>query len=316
MKIVVLDKATLGKDISFSEIEKNDEVVMYSTSTEEEVLERVCDAEIIIINKIKINENVLKYTPKLKLICVAATGFDNIDIESCKNHNVAVCNVVGYSTHSVAQVTVALVLSLSVNLKSFTKFVESGEYEKSGVANKLTPVYHELCGKTWGIIGYGNIGKQVGRVATALGCNVVVNKRTPCDGVNCVDLKTLCEISDIITIHTPLNEHTKGMIDKKMLSFMKKNVIIVNTARGLVTDEEAICDFIEKGKIGAFGTDVYSKEPFPKSHPFNRIKDMENVCLTPHMAWGSYESRKRCIDEIYKNIVAYKNGELRNRIDK
>ena len=315
MKIKVLDKATLGEDISFSDIEKFGEVVLYPTSSEDEVLERIKDADAIIINKIKITKEVLLHAKNLKIICVAATGYDNIDIKACKEFGVAVCNVVGYSTHSVAQVTLAMVLSLSVNLQSFTEFVENGSYTKSGVANRLTPVYHELCGKTWGIVGYGNIGKQVGNVAKALGCKLLVNKRTKTDGVECVDLETLCKEADIITIHTPLSESTKGLIDEKMLSLMKKSVILVNTARGAVTDEEAICKAIENKEIGAFGTDVYSQEPFDKTHPFSKIMGYKNVCLTPHMAWGSFESRARCIEEIAKNIESFKNGGTRNRID-
>lgn len=315
MIIKILDKATLGDDVSIEEIEKEGEVTSYLTSSPKEVIERIRDAEVIIINKIKITSEVLSFAPKLKLICLAATGYDNVDVESCRKKGVAVCNVVGYSTNSVSQLTLAMVLALSVNLKSFTDFVRDGNYTQSGVANKLTPIYHELFGKTWGVVGYGNIGKQVGDVAKALGCKVIVNKLTPCDDDMCVDLETLCKTSDIITIHTPLNASTRGLIDKKMISLMKKNVILVNTARGLVTDEEAICEAIENDKIGAFGTDVYSEEPFSEKHCFGRIKDMANVCLTPHMAWGAYESRVRCLEEISKNIRAFKKGEKRNRVD-
>ncbi len=315
MIIIALDRETLGKDVSFEKIEEIGELRTYPTSTEDEVLTRIKDAEVIIINKIKITKKVLEHAPKLKLICIAATGYDNVDIEACKEKNVAVCNVVGYSTHSVAQTTLALVLALSINLSSFAEFVEDGRYSKSGVANRLTPVYHELNGKTWGIIGYGNIGKQVERVATALGCDVVVNKKTPCEEAKCVDLETLCKISDIITIHTPLNEATRGMINRNKIAMMKKDVIIVNTARGAVTDEEAICDAVENGEIGAFATDVYSSEPFDEKHPFNRIKDFKNVYLTPHMAWGAYEARNRCLNEIAENIKAFQNNETRNRVD-
>lgn len=315
LKIKILDQSTLGDDISFIEIESLGEVSVYKTSTPNEVIDRIKDADVIIINKIKITKEILSYAKKLKLICLAATGYDNVDIESCKEKGVGVCNVIGYSTHSVAQVTLAMVLSLCVNLKSFNKFVENSEYQNSGIANKLTPVYHEMFGKTWGIVGYGNIGKQVGRVALALGCNIIVNKKTPDNDVKCVDIKTLCKEADIITIHTPLNNETKGLINEEMLSLMKKDVIIVNTARGLVTNEEAIAKAILDNKIGGFGTDVYSKEPFPNEHPFNKIKNLDNVILTPHMAWGSYESRERCIKEIAKNIMAFYNNEIRNRID-
>ena len=208
-----------------------------------------------------------------------------------------------------------MVLSLSINLNYFSRYVKNGEYSKSGVANKVTPVYHELSGKTWGIIGYGNIGKEVSSVAKALGCRVIVNKKTPIDGVECVSLEELCKMADIITIHTPLNDSTRGMIDKKMLSLMKNDVILVNSARGAVTDEQAICDAICNNEIGAFGTDVYSVEPFGENHPFTKIMERDNVCLTPHMAWGSYEARCRCISEVAMNIKAFQNDEKRNRVE-
>ncbi len=315
MKIVILDAATLGDDISLSSIQALGDCSIYKTTPDTDIAERVTDAEIIITNKKKLGEKNLADAKALKLICVSATGFDNIDIDYCKKRGIAVCNVVGYSSHSVSQLTTAMVLSLSVNLSQYTKFVTDGGYTKSGVANKLTPVYHELFGKVWGIIGYGNIGKEVASVAKALGCTVIVNKKSPVQGVDCVDLDTLCKRADIITIHTPLTDETRAMINKDHLALMKKSVILVNSARGAVTDEGAICDAVLNGEIGAFGTDVYSVEPFDDTHPFNKIMHLPNVCLTPHMAWGSYEARCRCIDEIAKNITAFKSGEVRNRID-
>ena len=315
MKIVVLDKETLGRDISLEAIEEYGEVVAYPTSTYEEAIQRVKDADVVILNKIKITRELIDNAKKLKLVCVTATGYDNIDINACRENNIAVCNVVGYSTNSVAQVTLAIVLSLSVNLPSFNDFVKSGEYTKSGIANKLTPVYSELCGKTWGIVGYGNIGKQVGNIAKALGCRVIVNKRTPCDDVECVDLETLCKEADVITVHTPLNDGTREIINKKTLALMKKNVILVNVARGAVLNEDDVCNAIINGEIGAFGCDVYSTEPFSNEHLYNKIMNMENVILTPHMAWGAYEARERCINEIAKNIKAFSVGEIRNRVD-
>ncbi len=315
MKIVVLDAKTLGDDISLDILNTLGEVVIYKETAPKEVSGRIKDADIIILNKIKLNEENLSKAQNIKLICVTATGYDNIDVDYCKGRNIAVSNVVGYSSHSVAQTTLALVLSLSINLFSFNNYVRSGEYQKSGVANRLTPVYHELWGKTWGVIGYGNIGKEVGEAAKALGCKLIYTRQKNDDNPSCVDIKTLCEKSDIITIHTPLNSATKGLINDENISLMKNGVIIVNVARGAVTDEEAIKDAIKSGKIGAFGSDVYTKEPFSENHPFHEIKDLENVLLTPHMAWGSFEARCRCIEEIYKNIEAYKKGEIRNRVD-
>lgn len=315
MKIVVLDAETLGRDISLNEIEALGDCTIYYNTAREELIDRIKDADVAVFNKIKFNEEVLKEAKNLKLICVTATGFDNIDIEYCRKNNIAVSNIVGYSSHSVAQVTCAMVLSLSINMNYFSEYVKSGDYTKSGIANKVTPVYHELFGKTWGIVGYGNIGMEVCAVAKALGCRVVVNKRTPIEGIECVSLEELCKISDIITIHTPLNDLTRGLIDEKMISLMKKDVILVNSARGAVTDEEAICNAILNDKIGAFGTDVYSVEPFGVEHPFTKIMGRDNVCLTPHMAWASYEARCRCISEVAMNIAAFQNGEKRNRVE-
>ncbi len=313
MKIVVLDAKTLGDDISLDILKKAGECTFYKETAPSEIRERIIDADVLVLNKLKLNEGNLADAENLKLICVTATGYDNIDIEYCKKRNIAVSNVVGYSSHSVAQNTLAQVLALYTNLFAYNNFVRSGDYTKSGVANRLTPVYHELFGKTWGIIGYGNIGKEVGEAAKALGCNIIYTRHKN-DGIS-VDLKTLCEKSDIITIHTPLNEDTRAIINEEKISLMKDSVLIVNAARGAVTDEKAIVKGIKSGKIGFFGSDVYSEEPFSKEHPFNEIKDYPNVLLTPHMAWGSFEARIRCIEEIYENIKAFNEGKLRNRVD-
>lgn len=314
MKIKILDASTLGEGVDLTQFETFGDVEIYQTSTAQEAALRAADADVLILNKVKITEDILKNASALKLVCVAATGYDNIDLAACKARGIAVCNVSGYSTHSVAQVTLSLVLALSIHLKEYNRFVTSGNYSESGVANRLTPVYHELCGKTWGIVGLGNIGKQVARVAEAMGCKVLAHKRTPEDGYECVDLHTLLSQSDIVTLHTPLNEQTKGLIGKDELALLKPNAILVNAARGAVTDEAAVAEAISNGTLGAFATDVYSTEPFGKDHPFYTIKDADNVLLTPHMAWGALQARQRCLGEIHKNIAAFLAGEKRSRI--
>ncbi len=315
MKIAVLDADTLGADLSLAPLEQIGECRVYGSTAPEAVAERIADCDVVIINKIKLNESNLCNAEKLRLICVAATGYDNIDISYCRNAGIAVCNVEGYSSHSVAQVTVSMVLSLANRLNEYNTFVKDGSYSESGTANKLTPVYHELYGKTWGILGFGNIGKEVGNIARALGCRLIVCKRKPLEGYRCVDIDTLCAEADIITIHTPLNDCTRNLINESRLSMMKKDVILVNAARGAVTDEAAVADAVEKGRIGAFGTDVYSVEPFDKEHPFYRIRNLPNVLLTPHMAWGAYEARNRCINEIILNIKDFFGGGTKGRID-
>ncbi|MBO5904550.1 MAG: hydroxyacid dehydrogenase [Clostridia bacterium] len=315
LTVVVLDASTLGDDLDLTPLQALGEVKVYQTSTPEEIAIRIADADILMQNKAKLTADLLAKATKLKVICEAATGFDNIDVAYCREHGIAVTNVPGYSTQCVAQITFTLALSLITHLPQYTSFVQSGEYTASGVANRLSPAFHELYGKTWGIVGYGNIGKQVGKIAEAFGCNVIVHKRTPEEGVRCVDIDTLCRESDVISLHTPLNDGTRGLIGRAQLDMMKKNAILVNVARGAVTDEEAVADALLSGKLAGFGCDVYSAEPFPAGHPIDRIKDLPNVCLTPHIAWGGYETRVRLLDEMIKNAQAFFRGEKRNRVD-
>lgn len=315
LTVVVLDASTLGEDLDLSPLQVLGEVKVYQTSTPEQIAVRIAEADILMQNKAKLTADLLAKAKKLKVICEAATGFDNIDVAYCREHGIAVTNVPGYSTQCVAQITFTLALSLITHLPQYTQFVQSGEYTASGVANRLSPAFCELYGKTWGIVGYGNIGKQVGKIAQAFGCNVIVHKRTPEEGVRCVDIDTLCRESDIISLHTPLNDGTRGLIGKAQLDMMKKNAILVNVARGAVTDEEAVAQALLSGKLAGFGCDVYSTEPFPQGHPIDRIKDLPNVCLTPHIAWGGYETRVRLLNEMTENAKAFFSGERRNRVD-
>lgn len=315
MKITVLDIDSIGRDIDLSPITDICECEFFSATAQEEVVSRLAQTDVAVLNKIKMTSEVLKRTPKLKLICVAATGFDNIDLDYCRKAGIAVANVPGYSTHSVAAVTVATVLELLTHLKEYSSFVSDGGYTASGAPNKLSPAFHDLYGKTWGIIGYGNIGKKVAEVARAFGCRVIYNKNTPVDDADFVDIDTLCRESDIITVHCPLNDSTRNLINSHRLSLMKENVILVNAARGAVCDEKAVAEWVKKESLGGFGCDVYSVEPFPADHPFYDIKDMPCVCLTPHMAWASYEARIKVVYEMSENIKAFIKKEKRNRVD-
>ena len=315
MKIVYLDAKTLGDDLDLSAVSELGEAVIYENTPQSEVKNVITDADVIIVNKLKLNESNLPFAAKLKLICVTATGYDNIDIDYCREHSIAVCNVVGYSSHSVAQLTVALALNLFMKLRDFTDFVDNGSYTKSGVANKLSPTYHELNGKVWGIVGLGAIGRQVANVASALGCKVIAFKRTPDSSIPCCNLSYLFKKSDIISIHLPLSDKTKNIIDKELISQMKEDAILINVARGAVTDEEALAEAVLENKIGGIGVDVYSQEPFSKEHPFFKLIGNKKAIFTPHMAWGAYEARTRCLDEVLENIRAFYNGEIRNRLD-
>lgn len=315
MTIAMLDTATLNDDLDLSIFDEFGTVRRYALTTSEELPSRADGCDVLILNKVKINPKTLPDTGNVKLICVTATGVDNIDLDYCRERGIAVCNVSGYSTDSVAQLTVAMVLSLSNHLPAFQRFVNSGAYTQSGKPNHLMPVFCELRGKTWGIYGYGNIGEQVAKVAEALGCRVLVCKRSPIDGREITDLDTLCAKSDILTIHVPLTDETRGSLNRERLALMKSSAILVNVARGAVVDEEAVTDAIIDGRLGGFGVDVYSTEPFPAEHPFNRLLEMDQVCLTPHMAWGAYEARVRCLQEIVENIRAFNRGERRSRVD-
>ncbi len=315
MKIVFLDALTLGNDIDLSGFSELGEVVIYGGSTNAEVIERTRDCDVVVTNKLKLNESNLSLAHNLKLICVTATGFDNIDVNYAKSRGIGVCNVVGYSTSNVAQITVGMVLDLINRTDDYRASVKSGEYSARGVANVLSPTYHEIEGKTWGIVGFGNIGRRVARIADALGCRVLVNKREAISDFECVDIDTLCKECDIITLHTPLNDGTRGLISSERIAAMKEGVILVNVARGAVVDENAVANAFKIGKLGGFGCDVYSAEPFGKDHPYYEIKDMDNVILTPHMAWGSYEARLRLCNELKENIIAFFKGDIKNRID-
>ncbi len=313
LKIAVLDAATLGEDLSLSPLDALGEVTVYRTSPPETVRKRIAGADAVILNKVKIGNEQLPEGQAPGIICVAATGYDNIDLDACRRHGVAVANVRGYSSDSVCQVTVGLVLSLVCRLPVYCAATADGTYTREGNANRLAPAYHEIAGMTWGIVGAGKIGSRVADVARALGCRVLTNRRTP-DGVS-VDLDTLLRESDIVTLHTPLTPETRGLIGTDALARMKKGAILVNMARGAVTDEAAVAAAVRAGRLGGFGCDVYSVEPFPESHPFWAIRKMDNVLLTPHMSWGAYEARERCLDEMIRNMKAFFEGETRNRVD-
>lgn len=314
-KLCFLDAATVGDDVSLDLFRSFGELTVWQTTSPDEVSEHIGDCEVALLNKVKLNADNLKDAHALRLICVAATGFDNIDLAYCRSRGIAVCNVVGYSTQSVSQVTASMALSLITHLPEYSTYVAEGSYSHSGIANKLTPTYHEIAGKTWGIVGYGNIGRRVAKIAEALGCRVIVYKRTPVSDAECVDFETICRTSDILSIHTPLNDGTRGLLDREHIAMLKTDAIVINVARGAVTDEAALAEAIKEGRIGGLGVDVYSVEPFPASHPFTEILTFPNVCLTPHMAWGGYETRVRLLGEMAENIAAFDRGERRCRVD-
>lgn len=314
MKIVILDKDTLGADADLTPLRNVGECTEYGTTPMELVAERVGNADVVVTNKIKLNENTIGSCNNIKLICVAATGYDNIDTEFCKERGIALYNVPGYSTDSVAQVTLSMALYLVTHLREYREFVHSGKYSVSGVANKLTPVYHELSSMTWGVVGGGAIGMKVAQIAKAMGAKVLVCRRKQEGEFPLADIDTICEQADIISVHLPLTDSTRGILSRERIGKMKKTAVVINTARGAVADEKALADAIKEERIGALGVDVYSCEPFPTDHPYTEILGCDNVCFTPHMGWGSYEARNRCIVKMAENIASFYKGDRKNRI--
>ncbi|MBQ7172721.1 MAG: hydroxyacid dehydrogenase [Clostridia bacterium] len=315
MKICFLDAGTLGDDLSLDSFLHFGEVATYSATDPSLIEERASGSDVLVVNKAKLNRLTLGEHPTAKLICLAATGYDNVDLDYCREKGIGVCNVVGYSTNAVTQVTVSMALSLLTHLSEYDSYVKDGSYTESGVANRLSPVYHEIYGKTWGIVGFGNIGRAVARVAEALGCKVLVYKRTPVTDYPCVSFEEICRASDILSLHVPLNDETNNLLDREHIAMLKPSAIVVNVARGAVADEAALADALKEGRIGGLGVDVYSKEPFSKEHPYTAILGCKNLCLTPHMAWGGYETRVRLLDEIMENIHSFYSGGRRSRVD-
>ena len=315
MRIVVLDAATLGADTDLSPLMQLGAVTVWKNTSPEEIAQRIEAAEVIVSNKVRLMEPVLRDAKNLKLICLCATGYDCVDTAYCAARGIGVCNVPGYSTQSVAQLTVALALELTNHLGQYREYVHSGAYSRSGVANALVPVWHELYGKTWGIVGGGNIGRQVARIAEAFGCRVLICRRKPDEVYETVDVDTICRESDIISIHVPLTDETRGMIGKKQIEAMKNTAIVINVARGAVTDEAALAEAVKNGRIAGLGVDVYSQEPFGENHPFSNILNLPNVCLTPHTAWGAVETRNRCVAMVAENISAFCQGKRKNRVE-
>ena len=314
MKITVLDASTLGDDLDLGCFKEFGEVDVRQTTTPEQVEKALWDSDVAVLNKVKLSAHNLKNLKKLKLVCVAATGYDNIDCEYLKKRGIALYNVPGYCTAGVVQVTVAMALSLVTKLESYRDYVHSGKYSQGNVANKVSPCYREISSLTWGVVGGGAIGRGVAKAAKALGARVLMCRRKQEEEFEACDIDTLCKKSDLITLHVPLNEDTNNIINTKRIATMKDGTILVNVSRGKVCDELALTEAVLSGKLGGLGMDVYSTEPMSKDHPYNRIVHLDNVCLTPHMAWGSVESRKRCVRIICDNIRGFLAEKAQNRI--
>lgn len=315
MKIVFLEANTLGEDVDLSCFNEFGEVVIYPQSEPAYNAERIIDADIVIVNKIPINEGILKNAEKVKLICLTATGTNVVDFNYTNSRGITVTNVRGYSTQSVIQHTFALLFYVYEKLSYYDSYVKSGEYTRSDIFCHFDVKFNELYGKTWGIIGLGEIGRGVARVAGMIGCRVIyysTSGRNSNSEYDRVDLDTLLSQSDIISIHAPLNDATRGLIGEEQLRMMKKNAVLLNLGRGLIVDEHALARALKEEWIGAAALDVLSAEPMNEDNPLLDIKDSTKLIITPHIAWATVEARQRVSDEVYKNITAFLNNEERN----
>ncbi len=317
MKIAILDAKTLGDEIDLSGFNKFGEVEIYDITLPEKRIERIKDKDIIVTNKVVIDKEVMDNAPNLKLICVAATGTNNVDLEYAQKKGIAVTNVAGYSTNSVVQHTFAMLFYLLENLKYYDEYVKSSQYSKSPIFTHIGKPFWEIAGRRWGIIGLGSIGRKVARVAREFGCDVVYYSTS---GIKRkeefpeVDLDTLLSTSDIVSIHAPLNEKTKNLITYEKIQLMKMNAILLNLGRGGIINEEDLAKALNDDLIYAAGLDVLEKEPIDPNNPLLKVKDKDRLLITPHIAWTSFEARERLVNEIIKNIEAFLEGKERNRV--
>lgn len=318
MNIVVLERSSVGMDVDVSCFEKFGEVVCYPNTTAENTAERVKDADIVIANKAPLNESTLKDAENVKLICLFATGYDNVDLEYCKKRGIKVANVTNYCTPAVAQHTLLLAMMLVEKIAYYDDYVKSGAYSAQDRFSNFDRTFHDLAGKTWGIVGMGSIGHRVAELATTFGCKVIfysASGKSTCTEYERVELDVLLKESDILSLHCPLSDRTRYLIDKKAFDKMKKTAVLINVARGQVVNTQDLYQALVEEKIAAAGLDVLEKEPMELSNPLYQIKDSTKLIITPHMSWASVESRTCLVGEVVKNIDAFLNGENRNIVN-
>ncbi len=305
MKIAFLDAATMG-DVSFEPFERLGEFVKYDSSTPEEALERVRDIDVLMINKVQVNKELIDAAENLKLICISATGVNNIDVEYTESKGIPVRNVAGYSTDSVAQTTFTQILALVGGVRYFDDSVKSGSYSRSGMFTDPNWNWWELAGKTIGIIGLGNIGGKVAKIAEAFGmkvCYYSTSGTAHCKDYPCLPLDELLKASDIVSIHAPLNDRTLNLIGREQLELMKPTAYLINAGRGAIVVEKDLAEAIDNGIIAGAGLDVFVTEPIPEDHPYLKMKHPERMILSPHIAWASIEARKRLIGMMAENVL-------------
>lgn len=310
MKIVFLDAKSIGEDIDLSGYDQLGEVVRYPYSTPEEARERTRDADVIILNKTEINEQSIGEADKLKLVCVTATGTNNLDKAYLAERGIEWRNVAGYSTESVAQHTFALLFYLMEKLRYYDDYVKNENYVNDSMFTHFDHRFNELSGKTWGIIGLGNIGRRVADIAKCFGCRVIyfsTSGKNNQKGYNRVSFDKLLEQSDIVSVHAPLTDDTLGLMNREAFARMKPSAVFLNLGRGPIVDEAALTEALNTGMIAAAGLDVLSQEPMSEDNPLRSIKDSERLIITPHIAWASIEARTRLMEIILEQIKEFLN---------
>lgn len=318
MKIVVLERNSVGLDVSVDNIKSLGNTTVYPNTTAADVKEKIRDAEIIVANKAPLNEDTLKEAKNVKLICEFATGYDNVDLIYCKKRGIKVANVVNYSTDAVAQHTFALCFYILEKMRYYDEYVKSGDYAAQDRFSNFDIPFTELAGKTWGIIGMGNIGRKVASIAEAFGCKVIFYSASGCS--TCTEYEkvgfdTILSKSDFLSLHCPLSDKTRNLINLEALKKMKKSAVLINVARGPVVNDEDLYIALTEEYIAGAGLDVLGEEPIKESNPLSKIKDSNKLIITPHLAWASIEARNRCVSETCKNIEAFLNGENRNIVN-
>jgi len=312
MNIVFLDKKTVGDVANMNLLHKLGQLEVYEHTTQDELLERASGKEIIICNKVVIDRETIDSLSQLKLICVAATGMNNIDVEYATRKGVVVKNVVAYSTDSVAQSTFAMLFHLLNRVSYYDAYVKSGAYARNNIFTHHGPEFWELAGKRLGIIGLGNIGRRVAKIAEGFGMEVVFYSTTGRNNnINYkrFDLDTLLSTSDVVTIHAPLSESTRNLITYEKIKLMRPCAILLNTGRGGIVDEAGLARALNENVIAAAGIDVMEEEPIRQNNPLMRVVDKQKLLITPHMAWASMESRSRLIEGIARNIEQFKQDQ-------
>jgi lactate dehydrogenase-like 2-hydroxyacid dehydrogenase len=304
-RIVVLDSSTLGEVQALEKLSLWGTVENYSYTDASEVAARIASADVVITNKVVLTAEDLAQASVLKLICVAATGMNNIDLAAAQERNISVKNVKGYSTFGVAQQSFATILSLVHHLPYLDRYVKDGSYSKGNMFTHIDEEIYELKGKVFGIIGLGDIGKQVAHIAKAFGCEVLyysTSGQNKEDSVRQVSWEELLKSADVLSVHAPLNESTRGLLDYKALSQMKYTAILHNAGRGGIIVEEDLCRILKENKLRAAALDVYAQEPLTINSPLLDASLSDRLLLTPHTAWAAKESRERLVEGIMENI--------------